>query len=42
MRLILSVLIIVISFFLLILYPPLGVLGLVLGAAVYILGRKKH
>lgn len=42
MRLILSVLIIVISFFLLILYPPLGVLGFVLGAAVYILGRKKH
>jgi hypothetical protein len=41
MRLIATVLIIVVSFFLLILYPPLGALGMVLGAAVYILGRKK-
>lgn len=40
-RLILTVLVIVVSFFLLLLYPPLGLLGFVLGAAVYILGRKK-
>lgn len=41
MRLLLSIVIIIVSTFLLIVYPPLGILGFILGAAVYILGRKK-